>query len=262
MLSFLPGCDRIKSAVGLGDGEPEAKADDPNDAKVAAADAKGDDSQAGDAESAGAAKAAGVEPEAPVADARDAAPSDTPEAAPPEAAPPEAAPPEAAEGELPCIIGTWDATDYSAAVERAIRKDPQLASLKRSSSGGHVQYVLAAPEDGRGDVTAVAEGLTYAFTGKVQGIGVNLEVVIDGETKAKYQLVGTDGITIDKPTSNTMKVKANVQIKGLGSKRASDKVDLDFDGDFVFDCTDDSLQVWREARTKNRPMKFERAETP
>jgi len=261
LLSILPGCDQIKSAVGLDGGDEEAKADDAksDDTKVAAAETKTDDAKTADAktEDAPADDAKAEADPSPADDAK--AEADPPAAEPVPAEEPEAAAPTEAAADLPCIIGTWDATDYSAAVERAIRKDPTLASLKRSGSGGDVQYVLAEPTDGEGDITAVADGLTYSFSGKVQGVGVSLKVVIDGETKAKYKLVGTDGIEIDKPTSNTMKVKANINIKGLGSKRASDKVDLDFDGDFVFDCTEDSLEVWREARSKWRPMKFERA---
>jgi hypothetical protein len=253
-LLWLPGgCDQVKEAVGLDQAEPEAapakEEATQEDAPNADADSKAVDAPA----AAAAPPAVPAKAESPPPEPEAAAPA--PEPTGTEAA---AAPTPAPEAAAPCILGSWDATDYTAAVDRAIRKDPQLRSMKTGGSGGHITYALQPPEDGTGVITAKADHLTYSFAGKVQGIGVNVKIDINGETIADYTLTGSDGISIAKPTSNTMKVKANVNIKGIGTKRASDKIDLDFDGDFVFDCSEESLEVWRDNRTAARPLKFKR----
>lgn len=200
------------------------------------------------------AKAAVGAPEAPAAGAPAAG---APEAAPAAGAPAAdataaaAAAPEAAAGEQPCIVGSWDAIEYTAAVRHAIAKDPQLRSMKKTSSGGHITYVVAPPSGTSGNVTATADHLKYGFSGKVEGFPVRVDIDINGETEATYELSGTDRIVISKPSRNTMKVKANAKVQGLGAARQADKVDLDFDGTFVYECSEKELKVWRGERSED-----------
>src|SRR5687768_8891051 len=119
LLLSLVGCDKVQELVGGGEeGDAKAEAQKADDAKTpaaAAGDAKTPDAKTADAKAADA-KA----PDAAPADAKapDAKAADAPVA--------DAGPAEA----LPCIIGSWDATDYTAAVRRAIAKDPTLRSFK------------------------------------------------------------------------------------------------------------------------------------
>jgi hypothetical protein len=160
-----------------------------------------------------------------------------------------AAVPEAAAADQPCIVGRWDAIEYTAGVRHAIAKDPQLRSMKKTSSGGHITYVVAPPSGTSGKVTATADHLKYGFSGKVEGYPVRVDIDINGETEATYELPGEGRIVISKPERNTMKVKANAKVEGLGATRKVDKVDLDFDGSFVFECSEKELKVWRGSRS-------------
>jgi hypothetical protein len=242
LLGLLPGCDRVQGM--FSDAEPEA----------AKAEAK--------AETKAEAKAAAGAPEAPAAGAPAAG---APEAAPAAGAPAAGAPaagapavavtttaavPEAAAAaaDQPCIVGSWDAIEYTAAVRHAIAKDPQLRSMKKTSSGGHITYVVAPPSGTSGKVTATADHLKYGFSGKVEGYPVRVDIDINGETEATYELPGEGSIVISKPERNTMKVKANAKVQGLGAARQADKVDLDFDGSFVYECSEKELKVWRGSR--------------
>lgn len=253
LLAFPTGCDQVRGLLGQ-----DAPADAKAEAKAEPAAKDEAKAEAGDAKATPAAKSAdsvvgAVEP--------DANGEPDGKAEPP---PSDAAAEVANKGAMPCVIGRWDAVDYSAAVEHAIAKDETLRSMKRTSSGGHVAYVLDDPNGGKGVITATADALTYAFSGKVQGYAVTAKVTIDGETVADYELVGDDGIRIAKPTKNTMKAKVAASVKGLASAKQNKTIDLDFDGSFVFDCTEEKLEVWRGARSKARPTSFRRApaETP
>lgn len=250
LLTLSTGCDQVRGLLGQ-DTPADAKAE----AKAEPAAKEEPKADAGDAKATPDAKAASgaIEP--------DEKGEPDGKAEPP---PPDAAAEVASAGAMPCVIGRWDAVDYSAAVEHAIAKDETLRSMKRTSSGGHVAYVLADPNDGKGVITATADALTYAFSGKVQGYAVTAKVTIDGETVADYELVGDDGIRIAKPTKNTMKAKVAASVKGIASAKQNKTIDLDFDGSFVFDCTEEKLEVWRGARSKARPTSFRRApaETP
>ncbi len=248
----LPGCDRVEAL--FSDAEPEtaseakpAKADpDARQPTPAAALANADPAATPAKVAAAIADPAAATP-AKVAPAK-ANPND----------PPDATPQPVATTPTPrCIVGHWDAIEYTEAVRRAIAKDPQLRKMKKTSSGGHITYVVAAPTDETGVVTATADALSYRFAGKVQGMRVGLGVKINGETEAAYRLEGDDRIVVDKPTRNTMKVKANVTVKGLGSTGRRSTMDLDFDGAFTYDCSAESLTIWRGDRT-GRPMVFER----
>jgi hypothetical protein len=238
MLAFGTGCDQVRGLLGQ---------DAPAETADAAAKAPAENEAPADAKAVAKPVSADAKADAPAADAEPAAVADAEPAPTADAAAP------------PCVIGRWDAIDYSAAVERAIAKDSTLRGMKRTSSGGHVAYVLAPPEAGKGVITATADALTYAFSGKVQGFSVSAKVTIDGETVADYELVGTDGIRIAKPTKNTMKAKVAASVKGVASAKDNKSIDLDFDGSFVFDCTEETLEVWRGTRSKARPMSFRRA---
>lgn len=233
LLGLVPGCDRVKGL--FSDAEPEAaKTEAKAEAKAAAKAAEG-------APAAGA-PAAG----APTAGAPETAPA---AGAPAVEATAAAATPEAAAADQPCIVGSWDAIEYTAAVRHAIAKDPQLRSMKKTSSGGHITYVVAPPSGTSGTVTATADHLKYGFSGKVEGFPVRVDIDINGDTEATYELPGTDQIVISRPSRNTMKVKANAKVEGLGAARQADKIDLDFDGSFVFDCSEKELKVWRGSRS-------------
>lgn len=250
------GCDQVRDLLGrdapaetaASEAKAPAEGNDAAEAKAAETNTPADPEASDDAHAPADAKAPAD------AAAGDSAP-DEPEAEAGEPAP-DAAPDPAS---LPCVIGRWDAVDYSAVVEHAIAKDATLRGMKRTTSGGHVAYVLAPPEAGKGVITATADALTYGFSGKVQGYAVNAKVTIDGETMADYELVGEDGIRIAKPSKNTMKAKVAASVKGLASAKQNKSIDLDFDGSFVFDCTEETLEVWRGARSKARPTSFRRA---
>jgi hypothetical protein len=251
LLTLPTGCDQVRGLLGQ-DAPAEAKSEAKDEAKEEAKADAGAAKAPADAKAADAAVGA-IEP--------DEKGEPDGKAEPP---PPDAAAEVAGTDAMPCVIGRWDAVDYSAAVEHAIAKDETLRSMKRTSSGGHVAYLLADPKDGKGVITATADALTYAFSGKVQGYAVTAKVTIDGETVADYELVGDDGIRIAKPTKNTMKAKVAASVKGIASAKQNKTIDLDFDGSFVFDCTEEKLEVWRGARSKARPTSFRRApaETP
>jgi hypothetical protein len=158
----------------------------------------------------------------------------------------------------PCIVGTWDAVDYRAAIERAIYRDPELRRLKYASTGGTLGYIVEPPTDNKGTVRQVAEGVTYRFGGNVSGYDVTLTIKLDGENVADYQLSGADKIVIADPTKKAMKVNAHVNVKGLAKMSKSKKVDLDFDGTFTYACKDDALEV-TSADEKGRPLSFKRS---
>ncbi len=244
-LVMLSGCDRVEALLGEASAEAEA---------AAAEDAAG---SAAGAESPGAAKAAS--PGSPGAPDSGTAPHGG--AAPHgDAASHGDAAPATADTALPCIVGRWDAVEYTEAVRRAINKDPQLRSMKKTSSGGHITYVVEPPGQSGNTVLATADALKYVFAGKVQGIGVRVDITINGETEASYTLVGDDRLEIARPTRNDMKVRARVKLKGLGATRRRDQVDLDFDGSFVYACTEDTLEVWRGDHRRGRSMVFKRGE--
>jgi hypothetical protein len=218
IVALLAGCDRVQALFSDAETKPATAETKPAETKPAAAPT-------------GAA----------------AAPTEA-AAAPTEAAPtPDAAAAPAAD--QPCIVGRWDAIEYTAAVRHAIAKDPQLRSMKKTSSGGNITYVIDPPTGTSGAMRATAEDLKFGFSGKVEGFSVHLDIDIDGVTEATYELPSEGSIVVSKPKSNTMKVKANVKVAGLGSKKASDKVDLDFDGSFVYECSERELKVWRGARS-------------
>jgi len=132
----LPACDRVEALL----------SDDGSEAKTAESDAKKTEGKLG----AEAAVAAGETP--PVA-GETPAPAGVAAESVGEAelagdgAPTEvAAKPDAAvvvpAADLPCIVGHWEAIEYTEAVRRAINKDPQLRSMKKTSSGGHITYVI------------------------------------------------------------------------------------------------------------------------
>ena len=89
----------------------------------------------------------------------------------------------------------------------------------------------------------IAEGVTYRFGGTVQGFKVALSVQLDGENVAQYELEGANRIRVDNPTEKAMKVKAHVNVKGVAKASKSQKVDLEFDGTFIYTCEDDELVI-------------------
>jgi hypothetical protein len=245
LLALMPGCDRVEGLFSGGAAEDEK------------AEAKGEGKGEGKGEAKTEAKA---EAPAPAAAPAGAAPVEgtavveaaaIPEAtAAPEAAPAAiAATPEGTGTGQSCIVGRWDAIEYTAAVRHAIAKDPQLRTMKKTSSGGHITYVVEPPTGTSGKVTATADHLKYGFSGKVEGFPVRVDLDIHGETEASYELPAPDRIVIGKPSRNTMKVKANAKVEGLGAARKVNKVDLDFDGSFVYDCSSTELKVWRGTRS-------------
>jgi hypothetical protein len=243
LLALLPGCDAVQGL--FSDAEPEAAKAEPK------AEAKKEEAKAaaGAPEAKGEAKAAAGAPEAGAAGA--AAPAPAVEATAVAAAPVAAATPDAATAGQPCIVGRWDAIEYTAAVRHAIAKDPQLRSMKKTSSGGHITYVVEPPSGASSKVTATADHLKYGFSGKVEGFSVRVDIDINGETEATYELPEDGRIVISKPSRNTMKVKANGKVEGLGAARKVDKIDLDFDGSFVYECSEKELKVWRGARSED-----------
>lgn len=234
IVALLAGCDRVQALFSDAESKPATAESKPAETKPAAAAPAASPAAA----PTGAAAAPTPDAAAPTPDA--AAP--TPDAAAPDAA---AAP----VADQPCIVGRWDAIEYTAAIRHAIAKDPQLRSMKKTSSGGNITYVIDPPTGTSGAMRATAEDLKFGFSGKVEGFSVRLDLDIDGDTEATYELPSEGSIVVSKPKSNTMKVKANVKIAGLGSKKASDKVDLDFDGSFVYECSERELKVWRGARS-------------
>jgi hypothetical protein len=243
LLAPSAACDQVKGL--LSDAEPEAT---KAEAK-AAADAPSASAATAPTKSEAPAVTVVAAP-APEPSPTPAATPDAPEAAPGSAPTPDAAVAAAAAGQ-PCIVGRWDAIEYTAAVRHAIAKDPQLRSMKKTSSGGHITYVIDPPTGTSGAIRATADHLQYGFSGKVEGFPVRLDLDVNGETEATYELPGEGRIVVGKPKSNTMKVKANVKIEGLGSTRKSSKVDLDFDGSFVYACSGDKLEVWRGVRSED-----------
>lgn len=241
------GCDRIQALV---DGEPAANAAAPsptNDAKAPAiADAEPstkpdtkpgtEPSTASDTKATAAAKAA------------DAAPSTA-------AAPTEAAPTPVADA--PCIVGRWRAIEYLAEVRRAIAKDPTLAKLKRTKSGGLLGYEVGVAADGKGTVKAKAEDLRYVFTGKVEGFAVTLTFTLDGEAEAAYTLEGDDRIVVGEPSRDTLVARASAKVEGFSRFSKSPKVDHEFAGSYVYECTDETLKIWRNGKS-GEALDFER----
>jgi len=236
----LAGCDKVQGLLGDDGAKTEAKpkADDKPDAKAE------DKPKAED------------EPEAKAEDKPAETKSDGGAA---EAEPAEAAPEaEAAPGEQPCIVGHWEATDYLAEINRALRKDPTLKSMKYKSHSGTIGYVVEpVGADGKGTVRANAAKLNYSYAGKVQGIGVSLGVTMNGDITASYTLEEPSRIVVDKPTSNNMRVSARVKLKGLGKHRDSQKVRHQFDGDFPYECSDTELKVYTDGKDRN-PLTFKR----
>lgn len=277
-LLLAPGCDAVQGIAGgkSGDGEV-AKAE----AEAAKAKAEAEKAKAEAETEKAKAEAAKAKADAAAASAKSGTPSEAPSAAaaptaaPPAAAAPTAATPTAAAPDAaapdatglaaaapstssPCIVGTWDAVDYRAAIERAIYRDPELRRLKYSDTGGTLGYIVEPPTDNKGTVRQVAEGVTYRFGGNVSGYDVTLTIKLDGENVAEYQLSGTDKIAIADPTKKAMKVNAHVNVKGLAKMSKSKKVDLDFDGTFTYSCKDDALEV-TSADEKGRPLSFKRS---
>jgi hypothetical protein len=239
LLGLLPGCDQVQGL--FSDEKPEAKAEAKTEAKAEAkTEAKAE------------AKVAAGAPEAKAAAGAPAVEVTAVAVAPEATATPDAAAtPEGAAAGQPCIVGSWDAIEYTAAVRHAIAKDPQLRSMKKTSSGGHITYVIDPPTGTSGKVTATADHLKYGFSGKVEGFTVRVDIDINGETEATYELPEDGRIVVSKPSRNTMKVKANGKVEGLGAARKVDKVDLDFDGSFVYECSEKELKVWRGARSED-----------
>lgn len=243
----LGGCDKVQGLLGDDGEKTEAK---PKGEAKAEPESKGESKEA-EAKAEPEAKAeAAPEPEAA------AEPEPEPEAeAEPEVEPePEAAP----AGEQPCIVGHWEATDYLAEINRALRKDPTLKSMKYKSKSGTIGYVVEPlGADGKGTVRANADKLSYKYAGKVQGIGVSLGVTMNGDITASYSLEEPSRIVVDKPTSNNMRVSARVTLEGLGKHRDSQKVRHQFDGDFFYECTDEALKVYTDGKDRT-PLSFER----
>lgn len=230
----LPACDKINALLGKDEPAADAKAEAKSDAK---SDAK--------AETKGEAKTE----EKTVAEAKVEAKADAPVAA----APTEPAPTPVAEAVVaavatPCIVGRWKAIEYLAEVRRAIAKDPALSKMKRSSSGGLLGYDVGAITDGKGKVSAKAEALRYVFNGKVEGFDVTLTFTLDGEAEAEYTLVGDDTIVVAKPTKNTFVAKANAKVEAMKKITKSVHAKHEFDGTFVYECTDKTLKVWRNKK--------------
>ncbi|MCH9686535.1 MAG: hypothetical protein K0V04_34195, partial [Deltaproteobacteria bacterium] len=126
----LGGCDRVQGL--FSDAEPEAAAAQP-----AASESKAEPKAPTEASTPVGGVAAAA---APAAAPAKSPPTEVAGAKPGAAA---AQPDAAAEGQpVPCIVGRWDAIEYTEAVRRAIAKDPQLRKLKKTSSGGHITYVL------------------------------------------------------------------------------------------------------------------------
>ena len=281
LLLPLAGCDQVQSLLGSDEAKAESKDDDgkksdddeSDDEKKADDEKKSDgevvakaDTKPAEAEAAAAPPTeAAAEPEAKEADAEedeeaeaeDAGAEDAgAEEAEAEAAPTEAA---AAAGEQPCIVGHWEATDYLAQINQALREDPTLKKMKYKSNSGTIGYVVEPLVDGKGIVKAKASALKYKYAGKVQGLKVNLGVTMDGEIEAEYELAEPSRIIVAKPTKNNMKVSGSLSVKGLGKTKKASKVKHKFDGDFVYECTDDQLKVWTVGRGK-RPLEFKRLE--
>ena len=242
----LVGCDKVQGLLGDDGEKTEAKPKAEAEAKKSEAEPKAASKDA----------VAAAEPETKAEPAPEAAAEPEPEA---EAEPePEAAPEAAPTGEQPCIVGHWEATDYLAEINRALRKDPTLKSMKYKSKSGTIGYVVEPLDaDGKGTVRANADKLSYKYAGKVQGIGVSLGVTMNGDITASYTLEEPSRIVVDKPTSNNMRVSARVTLKGLGKHRDSQKVRHQFDGDFFYECTDDELKVYTDGKDRT-PLSFER----
>ena len=279
---LFPGCDAVQGIAGGNAAEGEVAKAEAEAAKAKAeaekakAEAEAEKAKAetakarAEAQVAAAASAKSATPAPAAAPAPSAMPTPavtpTPAATPtPVAADPAAATPTPAAGlaaaatsSSPCIVGTWDAVDYRAAIERAIYRDPELRRLKYASTGGTLGYIVEPPTDGKGTVRQVAEGVTYRFGGNVSGYDVSLTIRLDGENVADYQLSGADKIAIADPSKKAMKVNAHVNVKGLAKMSKSKKVDLDFDGTFTYSCKDDALEV-TSADEKGRPLSFKRS---
>ncbi len=272
----LAGCDAVQGLVANGDQAPanaDAAAEKPAKGEKKQKKKKNTKLRSGEANAEK--KSAARAPEKPAVVA--AAVADTPpgpEAAEPEAAEPEAAEPEAAEpgaaepesgdaalasAQPPCVIGKWEALDYRAVIERAIRKDPELRKFHYASGGGTLGYEVEAPTEGRaGTVKQIAENVTYKFAGTIQGFKVGLTVKLNGENVAAYELKEPNRITIKPPTEKNLKVRAHVAVKGLGKATRSKKVDLDFDGEFIYVCEGDGMKVLNAVNEKERPLTFKR----
>lgn len=129
--------------------------------------------------------------------------------------------------------------------------------MKRTSSGGLLGYEVGAATDGKGPVSAKAEGLKYVFTGKVEGYAVTLTFTLDGEAAAEYTLEGDDRIIIGKPSTDTFKARASAKVDGFGKFSKSPKVDHEFAGSYVYECTPKSLKIWRNTKSGDA-LDFER----
>jgi hypothetical protein len=251
LLSTLGGCDRIQALVG----------GDTADAKAAEAEKKVSDPAKADATptrtEAPAAAEAAAKAEAP---AKAEAKVEIAAASPTEAAPPPAAATPAAAAAPPCIVGTWEATDYMARIDREMRKDKDLAKLSYKSHSGTIGYVIDPPTDGgaKGLVRAKAADYTYRFAGKIEGFAVSLVLEMNGDTEAEYELAEPSRILVGKPKSDTMKVKANAKVTGIASASQSKRVNHAFDGDHTYECSETELLVWDDPTKKGRPIKFKR----
>jgi len=248
-----PGCDRIQALVG----------GDSADAKTADAAEKAEEKkEATPAKADAPAKAeAPATAEAPAKAEAKVEVAAAPTAAPPAAATPPAeavAAPPAADA-TPCIVGTWEATDYMARIDRELRKDKDLAKLSYKSHSGTIGYVVDPVQAGnKGLVRAKAAEYTYRYAGKVEGFAVSLVLVMNGETEAEYELAEPSRILVGKPKSDTMKVKASAKVTGIASGSQTKRVNHQFDGDHTYECSETELQVWDDPTKKGRPIKFKR----
>lgn len=245
-------CDRISALLDGKPAEGEAKTDTKGETK---ADAKGDTKAETKAEAAP--TKAGDAPASPTTPTAAAAAPPTAVAAAPTAPPTEAAVAPAAAGAPPCIVGRWRAIEYLAEVRRAIAKDPTLAKMKRTSSGGLLGYEVGAATDGKGSVKSKAEGLKYVFSGKVEGFAVTLTFTLDGEAEAAYKLEGDNLIVIGKPSHDTFKARASAKVEGFSKFSKSPKVDHEFAGSYIYECTEKTLKVWRNTKS-GEALDFER----
>ena len=249
----LVGCDKVQGLLGDDSAKTEAKPKADAEENAEAKAESEEKSEAKEAVAAAEPEAKGeAEPEAEAAAAPEA------DAEPETEAEAEAEPEAEAAGEQPCIVGHWEATDYLAEINRALRKDPTLKSMKYKSKSGTIGYVVEPlGADGKGTVRANADKLSYKYAGKVQGIGVSLGVTMNGDITASYTLEEPSRIVVDKPTSNNMRVSARVTLKGLGKHRDSQKVRHQFDGDFFYECSDEELKVYTDGKDRT-PLKFKR----
>jgi hypothetical protein len=153
-----------------------------------------------------------------------------------------------------CIIGKWEAVDYRAVIDRAMNSDADLRKFSYSSSGGVLGYIVE--EDGT--VKQTAQNVAFRLSGKVEGFKVNATVTLDGENVADYELAEPNIIKVGKPREKNLKVKVSYAVKGITRGGKTRKLDLDFDGEFLYTCTQDKLTVVNAANDKGRPMTFKR----